>query len=269
MKKLLFIVFVCILAFAVFSCSQQSGNGTPAIPADASSQAQNINLPLLSGYPQDILPLYHPDKLLSSGFSYREHDYYAVGKEVYLITYESTAAQQDLYKYYSGLLTQNDATPAPSASDADAGDSDASDSVSGKIGSSGVEIDLLDNSDNTTTVYLTLGLPQEKYIGSNPYFAGYPSGLVDQYGVQSKQEDTYQEQYYGSKSIHYITVYTTALTQQQFLDYYKKYASKQDFKQALSDNGASLAWQDQGFSCEVRFAGGKSGYITIDIFKQG
>jgi hypothetical protein len=265
MKKLLLVLMTCIFALTLLSCSQ------PASPVAASSQAQNT-LQLLAGYPQNIFPLYQPDKLISCGFSYRSHDFDAVGKEEYLVTYESTATQQDLYKYYNSLLTQNDATPAPSASDATESDDEGSagtDSVNGKIGSIGVDVSILDNQDNTTTVYLTVGLNKEKYTDSNPYFSAYPSGLVDEYGVQDKQESTYQEQYYGSKTIHFITVYTTGITQQEFLAYYQKYASKQSFKQTTSENNASVSWQDQGFSCSVLFTGGLSPYITIDAFKQG
>lgn len=267
MKKTLLIVLICIFAFAVFSCGQLPANG-PAVPAGDSSQPQGTALPLLSGYPQDVLPLYQPYKLLSCGFSTYANDTSTAGKEAYLITYESAASQQDLYKYYGSLLTENNA-PAPSGSESADGDSDATESVSGKIGSAPVEISFLDNAGNTVTVYLTLGLSRDTYTGTNPYFSGYPSGLVDEYGVQAKQEDTYQEQYYGSKTVHYITVYTTGLTQQEFLEHYKKYASKQDYKQTASDNNAGVSWQDQGFSCSVLYAGGTSGYITIDAFRQG
>lgn len=264
MKKFLLILIVCILVFAASSCSSEpAGN----LQASAGAPAQQSALPLLSGYPKSVLPLYQPEKLLTCDFSILANDTTAVGKEAYLVTYESTATEQDLYKYYSGLLTENDATPAPSASDED--DDTATDLVTGKIGSAGVEINFLDNADDTTTVYLSIGISKDKYTDSNPYFTGYPSGIADEYGVQAKQEDTYQEQYYGGKTIHYITVYTTGITQQEFLQYYQKYTSKQNFRQSTSDSGASVTWQDQGFTCNVLYTGGLSAYVTIDAYKQG
>ncbi len=258
MKKLLLIVLVCVFALTALSCSQ------PAGPAAAEEQPQTT-LPLLSSYPQDVLPLYQPYKLLSTGFSTYANDMSVVGREAYTVIYESAATQQELYKYYLSLLTENSATPAPSVSSGE-DDSAAMDFITGKTGSSGVDISFLDNG-NTITVYLSLGSKDNG--GANPYFSAYPSGLVDEFGVRSKEETTYQEQYYGNKTIHYITVYSTGAGQQEFLQHYQKYASKQGFKQTTSQNGASTSWQDQGFSCNISYAGGQSAYVTIDVFRAG
>lgn len=273
MKKLLISIIICICILVLISCEHTDITSQSANTGVSSAQSSITPLPLLSGYPQNVLPLYQPDKLMSCGFSYLATNASSTGKEIYVITYESNASVRDLFKYYGSLLTENSTTPVPSVSgssdDQQDVDSGALDSISGKIGSNAVEINFLDNADNTATVYITYGLSSDQYTNSNPYFKGYPAGLVDEYGVQTQQETTYQEQYYGSKSIHYIKVYQTDVTQTEFSDYYQKYAIKQNYKQTSSDNSLSIAWDDQGFTCNVTYTGGFSSYITIDASKAG
>lgn len=258
MKKVLPVLLVFILIFTLAACSQES---PPAASGDTESAAE-IRASLLAGYPQDAAPLYQPDALLSCGFSCRGSDSYDIGKDIYTITYESAADQKTLTDYYSGLMTGQDEAPSVE------GDV-ITDQISGTIGGYKVELMFLDNSDSTTTVYLTLGLPSGQYTEKNPYFTDYPADLVDAYGAAEMQEVTYQEQYYGSKTDHYITIYRTTLAGADYTAHYKDaYSSKQGFTQSDTDEYA-FSWQDGGYGVSVRYTGGDTPYITIDVSKAG
>jgi hypothetical protein len=258
MKKILPVLLAMILAFSLASCSAKESS---AQLADEQTAAQ-INAALLSGYPQDALPLYQPKALVSCGFSFRENGVYDIGKDIYSIIYESTADQQSLIKYYGGLLTEQSESPVLE------GDV-ITDQLSGTIGGYKVDLMFLENSDSTTAVYLTLGLPADDYVDANPYFSGYPADLVDQYGVSEMQEITYQQQYYGSKTSHYITIYRTSLAEPDYAAHYKDaYSGKQGFAQSESDAYA-FSWQDGAYNVSVRYTGGYAPYITIDVSKAG
>lgn len=265
MKKLLPIIIILILAFLLAACGNQAANETAGNAAASSEEAtaEQIKAALLSGYPQDVLPLYHPEALSSCSFSYRPADQYDIGKDIYSVTYQSSASQQDLTNYYSGLFSEKDETLSVEGDE-------VTDKLSGKIGANNVEILFLDNGDSTTKVYLTLGLSSDQYVNENPYFTDSPQILADAYGLTELQEATYEEQYYSEKTDHYITVYLTNVTLQEFSDYYnQKYASMTGYAQSGSDPGASFSWQDQGFDVDIYYSGGNTSYITMDISKAG
>jgi PBP1b-binding outer membrane lipoprotein LpoB len=259
MKKLLPIIIILLSALFLASCS--APGGSVSVPSDET--IAQINSALLSGYPRDVLPLYQPVALTSCSFSYRASDQYDIGKDIYSVNYQSASTQEDLIRYYSGLFTEKNENPSVEGDE-------ITDKLSGKIGENNAEILFLDNEDSTTSVYLTLGLTSGQYVDSNPYFKGYPSDLVDAYSQTSLLEVTYEEQYYGKKTDHYITVYQTDMTQQAFIDYYNgKYAAKIDFTQTGSDNHTVFSWQDQGFDVDLSYSGGNTSYVTIDVSKAG
>lgn len=260
MKKLLPIIFILILSFLLAACGNPANTNATAPDEDTVEQ---VNAALLNGYPRDVLPLFQPDALISCSFSYRAVDQYDIGKDIYSVTYQSTAEQQDLINYYSGLFSEKDDSPSVEGDE-------ITDKLSGKIGANRIEILFLDNGSGTIIVYLTLGLSADQYLEANPYFTDYPADMVDAYSQTALQEITYQEQYYGEKTDHYITVYQTDATLQAFTDYYnEKYASKTGFTQAGSDSHTGFSWQDQGFDVDITYWGGNINYVTIDIFKAG
>lgn len=256
MKKIFVLLAVCIFVLSLSSCQ-----ALLSTPADPETEAA-VNASLLSGYPQDILPLYRADALISCGMSCRESDEYDIGKDIYTVNYESTADQQTLIQYYSALLTEQDESPT---SEEDV----ITDQLSGNIGEYKADIMFLDDMDSTTTVYLTLGLPSDQYTDENPYFSDYPKDLVDQYGVSSLLESTYQKQYYDGETLHYITVYQTDLTEDEYAAHYKDaYSSKESFAQSAS-GAYAFSWQDGAFSVSTRYSGGNVPYVTIDVSKAG
>ncbi len=249
MKKTVSLLLMLLLSFALISCGQAALDSETAVP-------------LLDGYPQDILPLYKPDNLLSCGFSYRENDSYGIGKDIYTVTYESAADQQSLMDYYGSLLTEQDEAPADE-------EDVITDKLSGKIDDYKVELMFLDNAGSSTTVYITLGLPEDMYMDANPYFTDYPDDIVEKYGLLAMQEVTYQRQFYVEETVHYITIYTTDAAAQDFSEYYEEtYFAAEGFSKSGTD-GNAFSWQDGAFSLSVRYSGGDSPYITIDVSKAG
>jgi len=258
MKRILPVLLLAVFTVFLAGCS---GGASTASSGDSQNAAQ-IGASLLEGYPQDILPLYQPDMLKSCGFSCRENDDYDIGKDIYTVTYESAADQTSLADYYSGLLTEQEEAPSAEGEV-------ITDQLGGKIGDYRVDIMFLENAGETTTVYITLGLPADQYSDENPYFADYPERLVEEYGVSEIQEVTYQQQYYGSKSDHYITIYRTNLSVDDYSAYYgNAYGSKQDFSQPDPDGG-SYSWQDGAFGVSIRYMGGDMPYIILDVSKVG
>ena len=256
MKKIMSLFLLVVLATALAACDQS----VPAA-ADTETTAQS-GASLLPGYPQDVAPLCQPDTLFSCGFSYRENDVYDIGKDIYTVTFDSKADQKSLTDYYAGLLTEQNDTPVIE------GDV-ITDQLNGKIGEYKIELMFLDNSNGTVTVFLTLGLPPSEYVDANPYFADYPSGLVDEYGIKSLQEVTYQQEYYEGRTAHYITVYSTDVGGPDFAAHYKDaYSSKQSFSQP--DPGLdAFSWKDGEFYLSARYTGGINPYIILYVSKKG
>ena len=120
-----------ILIFSLAACGQA-----------AFTDQDETSAFLLDGYPEDVLPLYQPDTIVSCGFSVRENDSYNIGKDIYTVTYESAADQQSLMDFYGGLLTERD---APFADEEDF----VTDQLSGKIDEYKVELTFLDNAGST------------------------------------------------------------------------------------------------------------------------
>jgi hypothetical protein len=250
MKKAVFLLLLFILALALAACGQP-----------VSTNEKEPSAFLLEGYPGDVLPLYQPDTLLSCGFSLRENDSYDIGKDIYTVTYESTADQQSLAEYYGSLLTEQNAAPADE-------EDVITDRLSGKIDDYKVDLMFLDNAGSTITVYITLGLPEDMYTEENPYFADYPDDDVEMYGLLAVREYTFQRQFYAEDELHYIIVYSTDITARDFSKYYEDaYSSKKDFTK--SDPGTAFSWQDGAASIGIRYSGGDSPYITIDVSKAG
>ena len=107
------------------------------------------------------------------------------------------------------------------------------------------------------------------YTEKNAYFEDYPNDVVEMYGLIDVQEYTFDRQLYAQDALHYIIVYTTDITARDFSKYYEDtYSSKEDFEKSSSGTNA-FSWRDGDFSIDIRYAGGDSPYITIDVSKAG
>ena len=76
--------------------------------APPAAEVESGGVELLSGYPEDILPLYESKKIEDTTFVVRDDANYVLGKDIYTVTYISSAPTKDIMTYYSGLTTSID-----------------------------------------------------------------------------------------------------------------------------------------------------------------
>ena len=257
MKKVLLVVILLSLFTALSGCARQN----TAAPSASALASTDIGQELLSGYPLNALPLYEAYTIETCSFSCRGSDEYSIGKDIYSVTFQSNAGQADLYLCYSGILTETDVTETQD-------EYEITDALSGKIGENGVEINILDNSNDTCTVYLTYGLTPDQYSKTNPFFADYPADYVDVYGQKTLTDQTYSVEYYTNKTTAYTTLYETALTQKEFAGYYSaKYGAEQSFTATEGDSRTSYTWQSGPYTVSAAYTEGSPCYISLQLSK--
>ena len=265
MKKITALLLILSLSLCLGACSAcgradtQSKGDPAAEPADDPAQNTDAgageeveSIPLLEGYPEDVLPLYESTAVKSCGFTYREDPNYVLGKDFYDVIYTSDATLTDISEYYQSLLTYMD-------------EYSEEDFLEGDIGDHHVLISVYD-SDDAREVTLTLGLAEDEYKDENPYFADLPGDLVEVYGLERLQEISYDHSLYSAEEIRYLTIYVTDISEEDFVDFYKtKYGDKKDFTENQTDYALVYRWVDGEYDCSVNYSPGDYAFITIEI----
>jgi hypothetical protein len=218
-------------------------------------EVQTGGLELLSGYPEDILPLYESEKIESVGFFVRGDANYVFGKDIYTVNYISSASAKDVIDYYRGLATSIDEEYS------------TSESLTAAIGENPVGV-LLYEGENGLSVSLTLGMKPADSVEVNPYFSDYPGDLIEPFGRMTFSEQGYEAREMTGTEVIYTESYITNIDKEAFRAFYTtKYEGAENLIIEEDEYGLTYQWTDRGYTCRASIStnGGPSGEFVTTI----
>jgi len=247
-KVLVAATFVMAMMLFMGACS----DGVEKPPA---TEVKPEGVELLSGYPEDILPLYNNVKIESVGFSVRADYNYTVGKDIYSVSYLSSASAQDTMKYYRGLATSIDEEYS------------TDDSLSASIGENPIGVNFFEG-ENGLEVSLTLGMKPSEYVTVNPYFSDYPADLIEPFGRTTFFEQGYEVRDARGMETIYTETYNTDSNKEDFRAFYSsKYDGAENLNIQEDEYGLTYQWTSRGFTCRASIStyGGPGGDFVTTI----
>lgn len=251
--KIMIGIYLVILLLTLGSCS---GGETAS---EAVSEPMTGGVELLSGYPKDILPLYNSIKVEITAFSVRADSNWVFGKDIYTVSYYSSAAVDEVHDYYWELMDEIDE------------DYSGPDMIQGRIGSHPVGVTVYDNGSSTTTVDLIVGQDPADYVTENPYFTDYPGDLVEPFGRERFFESSYEVRDISGPEIIYTESYVTNTTEEKFKEFYsEKYSGAEHFYEDDHDYGLTYQWDSRGYVCRASISaydGGGDQWVTTIVSK--
>ena len=226
-------------------------------PEPVQNEEPEPTVELLSGYPEDFLPLYKCDKIEMCSFSVRDDPDYIIGKDIYSVSYLSSAPAEEISEYYKSFIKEEE-------------DGNPTDIQFGILGTQRVNLGIVENDSGIASVYLTIGQKEEDYVDENPFFKTCPQNLIEVPGKNRLMDITYEEQAYGKKRIRYLKSFETELKEKDFTDFYtKKYAKEQDFTEEVDEYSHTFYWVSEGYQCQATYSlyGGDTEFISTQIIK--
>lgn len=266
MKKTTALLLIVLLLLCACACgnadtpSENQGEPASEPAADAAGSTDGGAeetagfVPLLEGYPEDVLPLYESTGITGCGFIYRDDPNFVIGKDLYTVSYASDASLEEISEYYQSLLTYMD-------------EYSEEDFLQGDIGDHHVLVSINDAyDDDFRHVDMSIGLAEDEYVDENPFFADLPGGLVEISGMIRLQEASYLTSIYSADEVRYLTVYETDLTEEDFAAFYQeKYGKIPGFSEDRDDYGLTYAWEDRGYACHVTYSPNNYTFVTVEI----
>jgi len=254
-NKIKAILCLAVLLMLLAACSGNSDTS-----ASAPQEQVTGGVELLSGYPEDILPLYNSVKVESSAFTVREAANWVYGKDIYTVDFYSNASLEEVSDYYRGLMDEIDEEYS------------APDSIDGKIGAHPVGVLLQEDGSGSTSVHLILGLDPADYVSENPYFSDYPRDLIEPFGRERFSESTYETRDLSGPEVIYRETYVTNTTEEEFKNFYsEKYSGAENLYEQDDDYGLSYQWDSRGYTCVVSisaYSGGGDQWVTAVVSKK-
>lgn len=217
---------------------------------------------ILEGYPSDILPMYNCIEVGNCTFIVRDDDSYVIGKDLYILNYQSEATLQEVSEYYKSIMTAID----PDYSELTF--------VDGSIGSRHVMVSLYDMGDGTISVGIDVGVDPADYVSENPYFVDRPDGLIrilDESVLTEQSFDKQYSQYTDEIVTRYSDVYVSEWTIEEIKAFYtENYQHENGFTEVADDYSTAYSWTNQEYECQVYITEGYDSshrFYTIEIRK--
>ncbi len=252
-QKIITGIYLFILLLGLAACGG-SGN-----PAGSPPEPMTGGVELLSGYPEDILPLFNSAKIESTAFSIRQDANWVFGKDIYTVSYYSSASLDAVYDYYWNLMDEIDEEYS------------GSDMIQGRIGAHPVGVTLYDDGSGHSSVSLIIGQDPADYVKDNPYFIDYPRDLVEPFGRERFFESTYEVRDFSRPEVIYTETFVTNTTEEEFKEFYSsKYSGAEHFYEDDHDYGLSYQWDSRGYQCRASISaydGGGDQWVSIIISK--
>ena len=259
MKKITALLLILSLVLCFSACGKadtpSETQEKPAADSVQSNDAETVkSIPLLEGYPEDVLPLYESTGITGCGFTYRDDPNFVIGKDLFTVSYTSDVTLEEISEYYQSLLTYTD-------------EYSEEDFLQGDIGDHHVLISINDAyDDDFRHVDMSIGLAEDEYVDENPFFADLPGDLVEISGMIRLQEASYLTSIYSADQIRYLTVYETDLSEEDFVAFYQEnYGEIPGFAESRDDYGLTYAWEDRGYACHVTYSPDNYSFVTIEI----
>lgn len=265
MNRLAPLALAALLALSVTGCSAKdepasSTNETPEASAEAPAE---WTVQLLDGWPTDEVPLYKSDLIDTAYYSVRNDPQWTAVegglRNIHHVVYHTAAPTAEVLEHYLGLMS--------ATTDADASDG----YIEGTIGEYAVEINTTEES-GYNAVYITVDLPRAEVTETNPFYAGYPAGLVETPGEFVFFEDKYYEYLYRGTDMAYWRQFDIAdrdgqngpdLSLEDVYAYHQeRYGDKPEF--AIDRDARQMTWADGEYHVTLAFyEGGGRGVLEI------
>lgn len=265
MNRLAPLALAALLALSVTGCSAKdepasSTNETPEASAEAPAE---WTVQLLDGWPTDEVPLYKSDLIDTAYYSVRNDPQWAAVegglRNIHHVVYQTAAPTAEVLEHYLGLMS--------ATTDADASDG----YIEGTIGEYAVEVNTTEEG-GYNAVYVTVDLPRAEVTETNPFYAEYPTDLVETPGEFVFFEDTYYEYLYRGTDMAYWRQFDIAdrdgqngpdLSLEDVYAYYQeRYGDKPEF--AIDRTTRQMTWVDGEYHVTLAFyEGGGRGVLEI------
>jgi len=260
---MLFLAVLLVLAVAGCAAKEEPASpssGAPQAPAETPAE---WTVRLLDGWPEDTVPLYKSDLIDTSFYSVRNDPQWAAVegglRNMHHVVYHTAAPTAEVLEHYLGLMS-------------DTTDADASDGyVEGAIGKYAVAINTTEES-SYNAVYITVDLPKAEVTEVNPFYAEYPTDVVEVPGEFVFFEDKYYEYLYRSTDMAYWRQFDIAdrdgnkgpdlPLEDVYAFYQERYGSKPEF--AIDRATRQITWTDDRYQVTLAFyEGGGRGVLEL------
>ncbi len=217
-----------------------------------SKQAGNVRQALLSGYPEDIMPLFANQKVLYCAYEQKEQPNAIYGRYTYTVRFSSTAKKNDALQLYKSKFTRID-------------DANATEFLSGSVGNNPVSVTIIDNA-GTSDITITIGLTDAQIPTANPYFGGYPDtvkAMDDKNALSSKMFERFDQ---AARSDKYTITYLSKMSETEFVSYYEKtYRNSKDFAISVQTSGRTYRFKDGKYQWSIAYTRPQDEYNTALI----
>lgn len=207
-----------------------------------SNQTGNIRYALLSGYPEDVMPLIENQRVLYCAFEQKEQPNPIYGRCMYTVRFSSTAPKNDALAFYKSRFTRMD-------------DANATNFLSGNVGMNPVSITAIDNA-GSSDITITIGLTSAQISSANPYFRDYPD-TVKILGDNTLSSRLFERYDQATRSDRYTVTYTTPMTESQFASLYEKaYRNNPEFAISVLTSTRTYSFRDGKAVWTIRYEAG-------------
>lgn len=269
MKRLALLVLALLLALTVAAgCAGDDSASAPGTgeephgetPAEAPAE---WTVGLLDGWPEDVVPLYESDLIDTAYYSVRNDPQWAAVegglRNIHHVVYQTQVPTAEVLEHYLGLMG--------ATTDADASDG----LIEGTIGTYTVWVNTTEEG-SYNAVYISVDLPKAEVAEVNPFYAEYPTELVEVPGEFVFFEDVYYEYLYRRTDMAYWRQFDIADRDGQngsdlsLEDVYaycqERYGDKPEF--TIDRDSRMMTWKDGTYSIVMAFyEGGGRGVLEI------
>lgn len=182
-------------------------------------------------------------------FSVRDSLSYSAGKDIYNISYLSSAKPEDTYDAYMDYI---DTVTEEFANEYNR-------NIEGTVNQLPISVSLVSDSSEDREGYpvlIRISEDPSKFQEENRYFNDYPD-LVELYKIDLENnqiyhtERSYTEAYLDGIKTYRISFLTTASSEDFTTFYTENYGEKQDFKSEEDEYQKQFSWSDSGFEHKI------------------
>lgn len=247
-KKKRFLIYLCylvIMSFLILSTLTACGD-SGAEKEDKKKEEVKVEIKVLSEFPKDFMPLFKVLRVNSCSYEVKEEANWVLGKDIYMVEFESEASKEELVAYYKDLL--------------DSVDEEASFdeyTFEGLIGEQRVSVSITDEGVIDalgTIVNISFGVPKAEYAKENKYFGDYPNELIDQAFVDTAMRYRYLEDYYYKLQQYTVAYQTIEVPEVVVAHYNGLYSKKADYKEVKDQFGTTFTWTEGEYKCYVKYS---------------
>jgi hypothetical protein len=232
-------------------------------PSEVNPYLEHSSGYILRDYPEDVVPLYESVII-------DEWQYATSGEAVwwgrpggglrnwYSVIFRTEATPEDVETYYRNLVDSvsedTELGPCPLY------ESGGKCRIAGTVGKYRVQVGigsglLKPNADGSTSVYVEVDLPESELTIENPYFAGFPRGMVKVdpaypliaggYSLNASAETVAT---YGGPKESYMQRYGSLSDADALRSYFREMYSD---REGFSEESGMVRWKDNGYDIQV------------------